>query len=214
MRSAAQRNVNPAALRYAEEQAAQGGGTMTAIAKSEVKGMWFSTARRYILERAGEEALQVMSYRVDRAYRDVILEPLPSEWYPERALQQAMSAMHAVVAGGKDAVFVEAMEACTTLGIHHFFRALMRLGSPAYILRKTPAMWNHIRRGAGQVAVEADDRLAVIRYTEFPYFRDPNYRLLTIGAVRALIRICGHSQPIVEVAEYDWNAVTVRAIYG
>jgi hypothetical protein len=186
---------------------------MRGLAKSEVKGMWFSTARRYIVERAGEEALLVMSYRVDRAYRDIIMEPLASEWYPERALQQAMIAMHAVVCGGKDALFIDAMEDCTRLGINHFFRALMRLGSPAYILRKTPAMWNHIRRGAGQVKVEADDEEAIVTYSDFPYFRDPNYRLLTIGAVRALVRLCGREHPAIDIVHYDWDAMTVRVTY-
>jgi hypothetical protein len=176
--------------------------------------VWFTTSRRYVLEAHGEEALVAMSHRVDRAYREIIVDPFPSEWYPERALQQAMHAMHGILARGDDDAFTDVMEACTKLGIHHFFRALMRMSSPAVILRKTPAMWNHIRRGAGAVAVEADDRSGTLRYTEFPYFRDPNYRLLTIGAVRALVRVCGGEVRELEVLHHAWDAMTVRVTYG
>jgi hypothetical protein len=185
------------------------------LTKSEVKGVWFTTARRYILEmQGGEELLAAVSHRVDRAYRELIVDPYPSEWYPERALQQAMHAMYAILAKNDDAVFIDHMEACTTLGVNHFFRALMRMSSPAAILKKTPAMWNHIRRGAGAVEVEADEAVATIRYTEFPYFRDPNYRLLTLGAVRALVRVCGGDVRALDVVHYAWDAMTVRVTYG
>jgi hypothetical protein len=184
------------------------------LSKSEVKGVWFTTSRRYILETVGEEALVTMSHRVDRAYRDLIVNPFPSEWYPERALQQALHAMYVVIAHNDDEAFTEVMEGCTRLGVNHFFRALMRMASPAVILRKTPAMWNHIRRGAGAVAVEADDVSATLRYTSFPYFRDPNYRLLTVGAVRALVRVCGGEVRGLEVVGHAWDSMTVRVTYG
>jgi hypothetical protein len=187
---------------------------MTEIAQSEVRGLWFTTARRYVMEQGGDEWLEAMAHRMDRAYRDVILAPDASEWYPERALQQSLGAMHAVIAGGRDELFVDAMEACTTLGINVFFRLLMRLGSPTLVLRKAPAMWNHIRRGAGHVAVESDEAGGVLRFTEFPYFRDLHYRLLTIGAVRALVTVCGRDRPRIDVVDFDWNRLTVRVMFA
>jgi hypothetical protein len=95
-----------------------------------------------------------------------------------------------------------------------FFRLLMRLGSPTLVLRKAPAMWNHIRRGAGHVAVEANEAGGVLRFTEFPYFRDLHYRLLTIGAVRALVTVCGRDRPRIDVVDFDWNRLTVRVMFA
>jgi hypothetical protein len=180
--------------------------------RSEVRGLWFTTAQKYVLDTAGAEALEAMVMRVERQYKEILTSPQPNEWYPERALQQALAAMHFVVTGGNDARFITAMEECTIQGVNRFFRMFLRLGSPATLLRKTPAMWSHIRRGAGNVDVTAGNTDARIKFTDFPYFRDPNYRLLTLGAVRALVTMSGARDPVVEMhgADYDWMTVDVR----
>ncbi len=187
---------------------------MAELPNSEVRGLWFTTARRYILERGGEEWIDALAVRLDRSYRDVILAPDASEWYPERAFQQSLGAMHAVIAGGHDDVFVDAMEECTILGINLFFRLLMRLGSPTVVLRKAPAMWNHIRRGAGHVDVDADEAGAELRFSKFPYFRDPHYRLLTVGVTRALVTVCGRPRPVIDVSDFDWDRMTVKVKFA
>jgi hypothetical protein len=184
------------------------------LAKSEVRGIWFVTARRYMLEHGGAEWLDAMATRLDRSLRDALLAPDASVWYPERAMQQAVGAMHAVAAGGSDEVFLDVIEECTILGIDHFFRLLMRLGAPTLVLRKAPAMWAHIRRGAGKVAVDADHTGAELRFTEFPYFRDPNYRLLTVGVTRALVTVCKRPRPRVDVTSFDWDRLTLRVTYA
>lgn len=178
--------------------------------RSEVRGLWFTTARRYVLELGGDDLLDAMTVRIDRAYRHVWLEPESSDWYPERALQQSLVAMHAVIAGGRDDVFVDTIESCTVLGINLFFRILMRLGSPVFVLRKAPAMWNHIRRGAGTVTVDVDETGGALHFASFPYFRDPNYRLLTAGVARALVTVCGRPRPEVDVSDFDYDRLTVR----
>jgi hypothetical protein len=93
--------------------------------------------------------------------------------------------------------------------VHHFFRALLRLVPPQTMLRKVPTMWSLIRRGAGRVAVEADDSHAVVRYCEFPYFDDVHYRLLSVGALRSLMTLCGKKNPRVEIAAYTRDSLTV-----
>lgn len=187
---------------------------MAEVAKSEVRGLWFSTARRYMLERGGEAWIEAMADRVDRAYKPCILTPDSNEWYPERALQQSLAAMHHVAAGGVDATFVDMIEECTVLGINLFFRLMMRLGSPTMVLRRAPAMWNHIRRGAGTVTVEPHDGGADLRFAEFPLFRDPNYRLLTVGATRALVTVCGRPRPDVRIVEQHFDRIAVRVTFA
>jgi hypothetical protein len=75
-------------------------------------------------------------------------------------------------------------------------------------------MWNHIRRGQGQVAVEADEAGGVLRFTEFPYFRDPHYRLLTVGVVRALVTVCGRPRPVIDATDFDWDRLTVKVKFS
>ena len=81
------------------------------------------------------------------------------------------------------------------------------------MLRKVPKMWNIIRRGAGGATVEADETHAVVRYHEFPYFDDANYRLLTLGAVRSLMTLCGARQARVELAAHSHDSLAVDVAY-
>jgi hypothetical protein len=180
-----------------------------------VKGVWFTTARRYVLERHGEDILARVAEEMPDAMRDALTAPLASHWYPEEALQHGMRAIHHVVADGDSDRFVAIMQACTELGVSHFFRALIRLGTPAMVLRKVPAMWKLIRRGpAATIVVDADAARAVVSYADFPYFDDPNYRSLTVGSLRAVTWICARRMPRVEIVRHSRDALSVIVRYG
>lgn len=51
-------------------------------------------------------------------------------------------------------------------------------------------------------------------YSEFPFFRDPNYRSMTVGALRALVKLSGCGRPEIQVTDHEWNAMTVRVRYA
>jgi hypothetical protein len=175
----------------------------------EVKGVWFATAKRYMAERFGVAILDEVAAGMGERHRAAILAPLASHWYPEESLQQGMSSMSRVLAGGDPARLEAVLEACTDVGINHFFRALIRLGSPPTVLRKVPTMWNVIRRGEAVVTVDANDERALVRYERFPYFADPNYRILTVASLRTLVRICAAREPHVDITAYEKDALSV-----
>ena len=189
--------------------------TLNASSQFQVKGVWFTTARRYVLERHGDDTLARVAEEMPEAMRAALTAPLASLWYSEEALQQGMQAIHRVVADGDSDRFVAIMQACTELGVSHFFRALIRLGTPAMVLRKVPAMWSLIRRGpAARIAVDADAVRAVVSYADFPYFDDPNYRSLTVGSLRAVTWICARRVPRVEIVSHARDALSVIVSYG
>jgi hypothetical protein len=175
----------------------------------EVKGVWFTTAKRYVADRHAPEMLEEVAAAMGEQHREAILHPLASEWYPEETLQQGMAAMSRVLADGDPERFAGVLEVCTDLGINHFFRALIRIGSPAMVLRKVPTMWNLIRRGDATVNVEANEERAAVRYEKFPYFQDSNYRILTLASLRTLVRICCGREPRVEITAYERDALAV-----
>jgi len=181
--------------------------------KYEVKGVWFTTARRYVNDRYGPQMLEEVAAGMGEQHREAIVQPLASEWYPEETLQQGMASMSRVLAGGDVERFSAVLEACTDLGINHFFRALIRMGSPAMVLRKVPTMWSLIRRGDAIVTAEANDERATIRYERFPYFQDSNYRILTLASVRTLVRICCGREPSVEIVGYERDALAVAVTW-
>ncbi|HEY1697378.1 MAG TPA: hypothetical protein VGG39_34690 [Polyangiaceae bacterium] len=180
---------------------------------SEVKGLWFTVGRRYVLESHGEEALATCVARLGDRHGPVFADPLPSAWYPEETLQQTLGVLGVVIAGGESDRYVRIIEDCSLLAVHHFFRALLRLVPPATMLRKVPTMWGLIRRGAGRVVVDADETHALVRYSEFPYFDDLNYRLLTLGAIRSLMTLCGARNARVELGTHTADSLNVAVTY-
>jgi len=180
---------------------------------SEVKGLWFTVGRKYILETYGQETLDACVARLGERHGAILAEPLSSAWYPEETLQQTLGVLHVVVAREDPGLYVRTIEECSLLAVHHFFRALLRLVPPATMLRKVPKMWTLIRRGAAHVAVDADETHAVVRYREFPYFDDVNYRLLTLGAIRSLMTLCGAGRARVELAAHTHDSLTVDVAY-
>ena len=185
------------------------------MAASEVKGLWFVVARSYLIDRYDPDLPFRMADLVDPALRQTILEPMRSAWYPEASLQQFMAAFDELVTHGDRKRLVAAFEECTLQGVHRFFQALLRLTNPDFLLKKTPVLWNFVRRGAGFVTVEADETRAIVRYREFPYFEDRNYQLLALGTLRPLAALCGGTTARADVLDYgkDWLDVEVK-FYG
>ncbi len=120
--------------------------------RSEVKGIWFVTARRYILSEYGQEAFDRYAAAVPEHIRADVIDPVVSAWYPEEMLRDALTAFHAEVAAGDDDVFSQAMERCSVLGVHWFVQILVSVATPEYLLRLMPATLRILapRTGAGQ----------------------------------------------------------------
>jgi hypothetical protein len=176
---------------------------------SEVKGFWFTVPRRYVLENFGQDALDAVVAHMGPAHGVILDSALSSDWYPEETLTRLLVACDEVLARGNPAEFVHIVEETSLMAIHHFFRALLRLVPPAMMLRKIPTMWNIMRRGPGRVAVETSDEGGVVQYSRFPYFDDVLYRLLTKGAIQALMRLCGTSADVV-LAEHASDSLVVE----
>lgn len=154
-------------------------------------------------------ALPRVLARMSPAHREALREPIASTWYPEEALQDALAALRAELELGPDQ-FIEAMDACTVIGTTRFFRALLRMATPLFVLRQVPSMWRVVRRGAGGVEVEGTDEEARVRYRDFPYFDDENYRLLTIASLRAVVRTCTERAPTVTLERWSSSSLDAR----
>jgi hypothetical protein len=185
------------------------------MAASEVKGLWFVVARRYLIDRHDPDLPRRLAALVDPALSAAILDPMRSAWYPEAALQQFMAAFDELVTHGDRKRLMATFEECTLQGVHRFFQALLRLTSPGFLLRKTPVLWHCVRRGAGSVTVDADETRAIVRYRDFPYFDDRNYQLLALGTLRPLATLCGGTNPRAEVLDVGTDRLDVEvSVHG
>lgn len=162
---------------------------------SEVKGVWFISARRFLEENGRGAVVDRVSARLPAQFRGAFTEPSASEWYPEEALAVTLRLLREEGGAARDDEFIALIEGITLVGINRFFRLLLSVASADFVLRKIPVMWDHIRRGDGRVVVETSTAGATIRYSMFPWFHDPVYPLMTLGSIRALLRVVGvHSE--------------------
>jgi hypothetical protein len=178
-----------------------------------VKGVWFVTARRHLLELEGDTAVQAVARAMKPDNAPVLLEPLPSEWYAEDIFQDALGAVMEVHAHHDPDVFIRFIEACTVLGVTTFFRVILRITSPAYLMRKMPALSRQYRRNDWVCEVEADDERAVLSWRNAPYLGDRNYRLYTAAMMAKCSELCTGKRPTVTVAGHGPDWMKLQVVY-
>jgi hypothetical protein len=173
-----------------------------ALARSKVKGAWFVTARRFALERYGEEALAQVIALMQPPHRRALERPLTSAWYEEEALKDSFAAARVVLAEGSDEKMLHLFEECARIGVSHFWRIALRVTSTEFAVRMLPATWRHMRRGPGTMTVDVNGRRAAVRYSHFPFFDDINYRLLVLGSLRQVLRMSTGVDPRVTITGF------------
>jgi hypothetical protein len=182
---------------------------MAIATQSEVKGIWFDSARGWLTRHHDPSVLQRIERRVPSPYRGILVDPLTSQWYPEAALAEMLAALRAELTDGSEASFVQLIEQITLDGVGRFFRLVLALASPSFVLRKVPVLWARMRRGAGRVEVAAAAGAVRLRYREFPWFDDPNYRLMTVGTLVGICKAAGARTPQVTVVDWAPDALDV-----
>jgi hypothetical protein len=164
--------------------------TVPMSSRHEVKGVWFVTTKAYVEEAHGLERLRAVAERLQPNVRKVLEEPMASEWYPEEHLQALLHALNDELAKGDPERFMREVRGASEKGLHRFFRALVRLSTPSFILRQAPTTWKVLRRGPGTMRSFPVADGTAIEYRRFPYYYDELYRLMSIATITALVEIC------------------------
>jgi hypothetical protein len=187
---------------------------VTGGGRSEVKGLWFVTARRYMLDAHGRDALAAVIEEIPPEHRSALVDPLASQWYPEETLQESLAAASRVMARGNRDKMLELLEGCSIVGVNHFFRIALRITTTAFALRMLPTTWSHMRRGPGRMTVDLRAGEGIVDYLDFPYFDDLNYRLLVLGTLRPLLRLSTGREPRVEIERYEKSSLRAIVRFG
>lgn len=181
------------------------------LPSSEVKGVWFVSLAKHLEGKGRRKVLDGTFARLSPTHP--LRDPIASAWYPERDLQMALVALREAAGGLSSDAFATLMSDVTEEGIGRFFRVVLGLASPGFVFKNIPVMWSRIRRGAGKVVVDVQPEAAVVRYTDFPWFADENYRLLTVGSLRTLQRVAG-AKGAVEIVHRADDALTVKVSFS
>ncbi len=181
----------------------------SAVMASEVKGSWFVSLKACLEAGNGEELHRVVAV-LPREHREALSDPIASHWYPEDALAAALKAVNDELAQGNRSRFVDRMDAFTEVGVSRFFRVMLRVSGVRFVLRQVPTMWRQIRRGDGEVEVVDVPGGVEVRYSRFPRFADPLYEDLTVGSLRALVRVCVGQATEVTVTARSPDSLSVR----
>ena len=169
----------------------------------EVKGVWLVTIRRYLQDSRREGDFEKYVAGVPDELRDTVREPVVSQWYPEKVMCHALESLYDAGARRGDEEFVRAMEECTVLGTHGFFKALLSVTSPRRVLKLLPTAMRTHRRGPLQLRLDIRDRDATLRFLGHPYSDHPQYRLATPAIVRSTMRLCVGPSADAKLVSYD-----------
>lgn len=179
---------------------------------SEVKGVWFTSARSFVLRERGPGIVEAVARGLPRDQRDAVLSPDARRWYPEATLAAALGALRKEVAPD-DASYAALLEGATSEGVGNVARALLRVSSASFVLKQIPTLWRAVRRGAGDVRVEVGTGRALIAYSAFPWFADDNYCVLTEASVRSLVRLVTRKPASVKIVERREDALRLEVAY-
>lgn len=164
-----------------------------------MKGSYFVIARRYLLERHGEDTLEAVIAELPARDRHLLEEPSGSAWYPEPLLMACQHALDEVITLGDMGRFEQEMAGCIQLGVNTFFKALLSLSTPEFMLRNYPTLFKRVRRGPARAEVEASGRRFWFHFVDLPNADHP----FTLASARAtfdvLVKLTGHPPPRVEL---------------
>jgi len=179
---------------------------------TEVKGLWFASTRSYLRRVGGDDLLETLAVQMPK-HADALREPVVGAWYPEAALHELLEALWQT--SGRDReVFVDHCTKATHEGVGKFFKILISLGSPGFVLRKVPVMWGRLRRGDRcEIVVTPGQGESVVAYRRFPWFRHEVYHLMTEGSLRGLVEMSTGKLPRTEVLESGIEHVVVRVTH-
>ena len=183
------------------------------LSLSEVKGVWFLTAKRSVIISRGSGVWDAVVASVPEKYRAAMADPMASEWYPEELVAVMLERLESIVAEGDPARLAKFIEEGTVDGISRFFRSVLGLATPAFVLRRLPALWRLVRRGAGTVSVDADSTGATVSYSGNAFWEDARYRVLTTCTLRALLRMCTGQEPSVREGAFTRDTFVVHIQY-
>ncbi|MEB2310903.1 MAG: hypothetical protein OZ921_21810 [Sorangiineae bacterium] len=178
-------------------------------ATSEVKGVYFVSARDALVERAEPGALARVTAALPEATRRVFEEPLTSGWYPEVALHDLVTAIWSEICDRDRERFLEFLEFALTLGMKRFFRALLGVTSPGFFLRRYPTVFSAIRRGPPHVTVEVERTSATIHVHDMPYSDDPLYHLVYEAGFNVFFLLMKRTRPRMRLMGASATALTI-----
>ncbi len=153
----------------------------------ELKGLWFVTVRRHILAAEGAGRLSDLVQVMRPEFRPALADPLASIWYPEDAGAEVLDGLLHVCAGGDLERYDALLERIAADGIRRFFRVLLRLARPKFVIGGIPTFWRQFRRGPSFVSVHHDGNLSTVCYRGFPYLERETYRRASRAQIRAML---------------------------
>ena len=175
---------------------------------AEVKGTWFVTLRTWSA-RELPGSLSDLAAAMPR-YAHVITDPAQGEWYPEDALLELFVALWDHVGHDRER-FIEISRQVSHEAVGRFFRVLLGLSSPGFLLKQVPTMWRRLRRGdEAEVRVTTEPGASVIHYRNFPWFDHEVYVLFTLGSLTAMAELADPEHGSVTVVERGPGSASFR----
>ncbi|MFW6051185.1 MAG: hypothetical protein ACODAU_08420 [Myxococcota bacterium] len=176
----------------------------------QIKGVWFIAGTDYLRSALPQSRWQALVEAVPEPYRPILEAPLTSEWYPEDAAAHFLNAWLQVAAKGDRRRFQQMVAEGSEQGVGRFFRAIARLASPRFVIKQTPTIFKHQRRGPARVEVQDEGERMVVQYRAFPFLADPIYPLTFTAQLGALLHATTGHRPVARVLHHTDSTMDVE----
>lgn len=175
-----------------------------------IKGIAMATVRQHFPEAHGEAAFASLLATLPNEIRVVFEEPQLDGWYPEEYMGAFFHAVHEQLADRDEERFLAIVRANMVAGVSRFMRVLLSLASAKFVLKKLPTVFAQVRRSNARLTPMIDGDQLRIRYEDFPFCRDPVYRLLSLGNCQALAQVASKQVPSSRVLEWGSDSMTLE----
>jgi hypothetical protein len=176
---------------------------------SRIKGLVFVTCRRFVEENYGQEGYERVVSGLGPEARAAFDEPAVSELYPEAHMHAFVTRMYTVLAEGDDEAFCDMIRGIARMGISKFFRLILSLTSPVFVVKRIPLLFKRLREGPAELQIELDSAHIVVHYDKFPWCGDPIYRLTSMANIQAAVEATGAACPRVTVSECSSTSMSL-----
>lgn len=177
----------------------------------EIKGAAFVTLQRLVTTEYGADAWSALVSTMPPAHAAAVRGAHASDWFDEVVHASVLRATFETLAARDIARYEQVIDAGTTLGVSTFARLILGMSSPAFVVRRCPALWSVIRRGPARVSVEQpSEGRSILRYDGFPFFDDVLYRHYFRALLGAVVRPALGRTPIVSLLAHTADTLHVE----
>ncbi len=157
-----------------------------------IKGPIIINRFKYISENGAADDKEKIIAKLDPEYQKIArAHILPVSWFPIDFFFQLTDATLAVIGKGDVAIYSDMGRFSAIQSAKGFYKIFFKLGSPEFIIKKAPALWNQIMDSGECYSEVPEKRRGIIGVRDFGIFPPQGFCLSLKGWTIGLLENSG-----------------------